>query len=71
MSHPQVMTIDFRPGNEPVTQADFTYSMTPDTISISNSGNGRLSVKYDVEAVLRKIEYWHHGSIGGFKIRYR
>jgi hypothetical protein len=30
--------------------------MTPATISIT--GTGRLSVGKDVEAVLRKIEYW-------------
>jgi hypothetical protein len=65
------MTLDFRPGHESVTQADFTYSVTPDTISITDKGKGRLSVKDDIEAVLRKIEYWHQGSIAGFKIWYR
>jgi len=28
-------------------------------------------VTNDIEAVLRKIEYWHQGSIAGFKIMYR
>jgi hypothetical protein len=43
------------------TQADFTYSTTPDTISITDTGKGRSSVKSDIEAVLRKIEYRHQG----------
>jgi hypothetical protein len=30
-----------------------------------------LSVIAHIEAVLRKIEYWHQGSIAGFKILYR
>jgi hypothetical protein len=68
---PQGMILDFRPGDEPVTQADFTYSITPDTISIVDTGNGKASVKDDIEAVLRKIEYWHQGSVAAFKIRYR
>jgi hypothetical protein len=25
----------------------------------------------DIDAVLRKIEYWHQGSISSFKITYR
>jgi hypothetical protein len=65
------MILDFKPGHEPVTQADFTYSITPDTTSIIDIGKGRVSVGNDIEAVLRKIEYWHHGSIAGFKIKYR
>jgi hypothetical protein len=32
-----------------------------------NSGSESL----DIEAVLRKIEYWHQGSVAGFKIKYR
>ena len=32
--------------------------------------NTSLSVTNDIEAVLRKIEYWHQGSIVGFKILY-
>ena len=60
------MTLDFRPGREPSTQAGFTYSMTPDTITITETGKGRVCVTNDIEAVLRKIEYWHQGSIAGF-----
>ena len=65
------MTLDFKPGDERSTQADFTYSITPDTNSITDTGKGRLSVANDIEAVLRKIEYWHQGSIAAFKILYR
>jgi len=67
----QALTLDFRPGDGLVTKADFTYSISPDTISITDTGKGRLSVTNDIEAVLRKIEYWHQGSIAGFKILYR
>jgi hypothetical protein len=71
MSRPQTITLDFRPGHEPVTQTDFTYAITPDTITITDTGKGKVPVANDIEAVLRKIEYWHQGSIAGFKIRYR
>ena len=30
-----------------------------------------LSVTKDIDAVLRKIEHWHQGSIATFKIMYR
>jgi hypothetical protein len=70
MSSSQAISLDFRPVLEPATQAD-TYSITPDTISITNTGEGRASVNNDIEAVLRKIEYWHQASIGAFKIVYR
>ena len=51
------MVIDFKSAGEPGTRAEFTYHMTPTIISIT--GKGRLSVGKDLEAVLRKIEYWH------------
>jgi len=50
------------------TQADFTYKITPAVISITDTGLGKCSVAEDIEAVLRKIEYWHQGSITKFKI---
>ena len=53
------------------TQADFTYTITPTLISIADTGLGKCSVLEDIEAVLRKIEYWHQGSIGSFKITCR
>ena len=40
-------------------------------ISISDTGLGECSVAEDIEAVLRKIEYWHQGSIAKFKIMCR
>jgi hypothetical protein len=71
MSPHQAIALDFKSVYEPITQADFTYKITPDTIAIFDTGNGRRTVTNDIEAVLRKIEYWHQGSIGGFKIMYR
>jgi hypothetical protein len=67
----QAITLDFKLVPEITTKADFTYSITPGTISITDTGKGRASVTNDIEAVLRKIEYWHQGSIAGFKILYR
>jgi hypothetical protein len=71
MSPYQAITLDFKLVDKPVTQADFTYSITPTTISIIDTGKGRGSVTNDIEAVLRKIEYWHQGSIAAFKLMYR
>ena len=50
------------------TRADFTYKITPDLISITDTGLGQRSFLEDIEAVSRKIEYWHQGSIAKFKI---
>ena len=49
------MILDFKAAGEPGTRAEFTYHMTPATISIT--GKGRFSVGKDLEAVMRKIEY--------------
>jgi hypothetical protein len=58
--------------SEPVrTRADFTYKITPEVISIVDTGLDQCSVTDDIEAVLRKIEYWHQGAITAFKIMYR
>ena len=38
-------------------KADFTYSMTPATVKIQDTGKGKKSVADDLEAVLLKIEY--------------
>ena len=68
--HPQnQMVIDFKPTGEPGTRAEFSYHMTTATISIT--GKGRLSVGTDLEAVLRKIEYWHQAPITKFRIMAR
>jgi hypothetical protein len=58
--------------SEPVrTRADFTYKITPDLIAITDTGLGSRSVLKDIEALLRKIEYWHQGSIAKLKIMSR
>jgi hypothetical protein len=51
-------------------QADFSYEITPKTIKIRDTGKGTKAVADDLEAVLRKIEGWHQGSISGFAISY-
>ena len=44
--------------SEPIrTRADFTYRITPEMISITDTGLGSRSVVEDTEAVLRKIEH--------------
>ena len=53
------------------TRADFTYKITPNVISITDTGWGSRSVSQDIEAVLHKIEHWHQGSITTFKIMCR
>ena len=55
------MLINFKPAGEPGTRTESSYHITPATISIT--GNGRLSVAKDLEAVLRKIEYWHQATV--------
>jgi hypothetical protein len=71
MSPPRTISLDFKPVQKPTTLADFTYHITPVTISITDTGKGSRSVTNDIEAVLRKIEYWHQGSVAAFKIMYR
>ena len=63
------IVIDFKPNGETATRAEFTYHMTPATISIT--GKGRLSVGKDLEAVLRKIEYWHQAPVTKFRVMAR
>jgi hypothetical protein len=53
------------------THADFTYSISGNVISIVDLDLGNRSVTNDFESVLRKIEHYHQGSIGGFRIMYR
>ena len=53
------------------TRADFNYKITPDLISITDTGLGSRSVLEDIEALLRKIEHWHQGSIAKFMIMCR
>jgi hypothetical protein len=56
---------------EAATRADFTYKITPNTVTIIDTTLGKLSVTKDIDAVLRKNEHWHQGSIAGFKIMHR
>ena len=65
--------IAFKPdaAMEAATRADFSYKITPNTISITDTTLGKRSVTKDIDAVLRKIEHWHQGSIAAFKIMYR
>jgi hypothetical protein len=63
------MILDFKAPGEPGVRAEFSYHMTPAAISIT--GKGRLSVGKDLEAVLRKIEYWHQAPIIKFTIMAR
>src|SRR6516225_4907370 len=56
---------------EAANRADFTYKITPNTITITDTTLTKLSVTKDIDAVLRKIEHWHQGSIAAFKIMYR
>jgi hypothetical protein len=56
-----IKEIGFSPdrAQQVTTQADFTYSISPDTISIVDTNMGKRSVTNDIENVLRKIEYYH------------
>jgi hypothetical protein len=50
MPPPQGMTLDFRPEDEQVAQAGFTSSITPDTITITDTVKVTYPVKDDIEA---------------------
>jgi hypothetical protein len=63
------MVIDFKPGDQPGPRAEFSYHMTPATITITSKGN--ISVGEDLEAVLRKIEHWHQAPVTKFRIMAR
>src|SRR5262245_30766418 len=65
------ITFNTKPSEAPRTRADFSYKISPTVISISDTGLGSRVVTEDIEAVLRKIEYWHQDSITKFKIMCR
>ena len=65
------ITFNTNPSEAPRARADFTYKITPTMISITGTGLGSCPVIEEIEAVLRKIEYWHRGSIVKFKIMCR
>jgi hypothetical protein len=54
--------------NRAACQAEFTYGISVKAIKIQDTGKGAKSVSEDLEAVLRKIETWHQGSIAGYRI---
>ena len=56
---------------EPGTRADFTYKITPNTISITDTTLGKFSVTKDIDAFLRRTKHSHQASIAAFKIMYR
>src|SRR6266481_1133934 len=58
-------------GRQWKTQADFTYSILGNVISIIDLDLGNRSVTNDIENVLCKIECYHQGSIAAFHIMYR
>jgi hypothetical protein len=55
------IVIDFKPGDQPGTRAEFSYHMASATIMITGKGN--ISVSKDLEAVLRKIAHWLQASV--------
>src|SRR5215813_5565875 len=65
------ISFNTNPSEPPRTRADFIYKITPTLISITDTGLGSLPVIEDIQAVLRKIEHWHQGSISSFKIMCR
>jgi hypothetical protein len=46
-------------------------TMTLDVVKIVDTGKGAKSVAEDLEAVLRKIEHWHQGSIAAYRISFQ
>jgi hypothetical protein len=49
--------------------ADFKYSMSGKVISITYLGMG--SINEEIGRILRRIEYWHQGSVKSFRILYQ
>jgi hypothetical protein len=47
------------------------YKITPAVISITDTGLGKCSILENIEAVLRKVEHWHQGSIAKLQIMCR
>jgi hypothetical protein len=67
MSPYQAITLDFKPMDEPVTHTDFTYSITPTTISITDTGKGKVSVTNDICQELGKtIVFLNRGATSSY-----
>ena len=54
--------------NPTATLADFSYSITPRTLVITDTGKGKKTILEDLSAMLQKIEYWHQGSVAHLKL---
>jgi hypothetical protein len=52
-----------------IAPADFKYMMRGKVISITYLGAG--SIHEEIVRILRKIEYWHQGSIQSFRVLYQ
>jgi len=60
-----------RPFRTPLTEADFSYTVSEDVLKIVDLNLGGNSVTNDAERVLDKIERWQPGLIGRCRIMYR
>jgi hypothetical protein len=71
-SYPCVMaTRVARPFRIPLTEANFSYTVSEDILKIVDLNLGGNSVTNDAERVLRKIELWQPGLIVRSRIMYR
>jgi hypothetical protein len=61
--------IRLRSSDDTTVPEDFRYSMRANVISITYLGTS--SIHKEIRRILRKIEYWHMGSILSFKILYQ
>jgi len=59
--------ITLRPSDS-TTATDFKYSLSGKVISITYLGTG--SINEEIGRILRRIEYWHQGSVKSFRILY-
>jgi hypothetical protein len=71
-SYPEAMAIRVpRPFRTPLTEADFSYTVSEDVLKIVDLDLGGNSVTNDAERVLGKIEQWQPGLIARCRIMYR
>jgi hypothetical protein len=61
--------ISLSPSDSTTAIADFKYSMRGEVISITYFGAG--SIHEELERILRRIEYWHQGSVKSYRILYQ
>jgi hypothetical protein len=60
-----------RPFRTPLTEADFSYTVSEDVLKIVDLALGGNSVTNEAERVLGKIERWQPGLIARCRIMYR